>query len=268
MGLSPTRGYVNLPHGQLHFRRWGSDFEGIPWVLLHHSASDSRSLVKLGDALSGQGKKVIAFDSPGFGASDPLEIPSIAGFAEIVTSALTSLGIERYSVFGHHTGASIALRIAAQAGDSVDGAVLSGILLPDPGDRTRLAKALQPLPIDISGAHLMSAWERVSRYTPEAPLEVLTRESVALLSAHAPHLVYEDVLRYDSRADLARVSAPVLVICGANEFLARTTQEAAAHAYDGRWQIIDGAGLDVQETHATQLADVMAAFALETRARH
>jgi pimeloyl-ACP methyl ester carboxylesterase len=258
------RGYVDLPHGQLHYRRWSAESEANPWVLLHHSASDSRSLEHLGDALAAKGLSTIAFDTPGFGMSDPLETPSIAGFAEAVTAGMKSLGLEHWSVFGHHTGASIALRVAAEARDSVDRAALSGILLPEAGDRTRLAKALGPLPIDSAGSHLMSAWERVSRYTPDAPLEVLTREAVSLLSAHSPHLVYEDVMRYDSRSDLARVSAPVLVLCGADEFLARSTPEAAALTYDGRWQIIAGAGLDVQETHPTQLADALAAFALDT----
>lgn len=258
------RGYVDHPTWQLHYRRWESDSEHRPWVLLHHSASDSRSLEKLGDALAAQGQAAIAFDTPGFGMSDPIEVPSIVGFADVITAGLKSLGIDRWSVFGHHTGASIALRIAAEAGDCVGRAVLSGILLPNPGDRERLSRALKPLPVDSAGSHLMSAWERVSRYTPDAPLAMLTREAVALLSAKSPELVYEDVLRYDSRADLSRVSSPVLVLCGSDEFLAGSTPEAAALTYDGRWQIIAGAGLDVPETHPTQLADVMAAFALDT----
>lgn len=260
----PYRGYADYPEGQLHYRRWGSNFERTTWVLLHHSASDSRSLEKLGDALAAKGHAAFAFDTPGFGMSDPIEVASIAGFAEAIKVGIASLGIERWSVFGHHTGASIALRIAAEAEDCVDRAVLSGILLPNPGDRERLSVALKPLPIDSAGSHLMSAWERVSRYTPAAPLEVLTRETVALLSAKSPELVYEDVMRYDSRADLARVSAAVLVLCGSDEFLAGSTPEAGALAYDGRWQIIAGAGIDVQETHPTQLADVMAAFVLDT----
>jgi len=260
----PHRGYADTAQGQLHYRRWNADSEAIPWILLHHSASDSRSLELLGDALAAQGHAAIAFDTPGFGMSDPLETPSIAGFAEAVIAGMKSLGIERWSVFGHHTGASIGLRVAAEAGNTVDRLVLSGILLPEAGDRTRLAKALKPLPVDSAGSHLMSAWERVSRYTPDAPLEVLTREVVSLLSAHSPQLVYDDVMRYDSRADLARVKVPVLVLCGENEFLAESTPEAAGLAYDGRWQIIAGAGLDVQETHPTQLADALAAFALDT----
>lgn len=262
--LKPERGYVGHPHGQLHYRRWSADTEGTTWALLHHSASDSRSLEKLGDALAAKGHSAIAFDTPGFGMSDPIEMPSIVGFADVVSVGMKSLGFERWSVFGHHTGASIALRIAAEAKENVERAVFSGLLLPDPVDRERVKVALEPLPIDSAGSHLMSAWNRVSRYTPAAPLEVLTRETVALLSAVSPHLVYEDVVRYDSRADLARVSAAVLVLCGADEYLAGSTPDAAALAYDGRWQIIAGAGLDVQETHPTQLADVMAAFALDT----
>lgn len=260
------RGYVDLPSGQLHFRRWTAPEDAPLWILLHHSASDSRSLEHLGHALAMRGHAAIAFDTPGFGMSSPVETPAIARFAEAITEGLVLLNIAHISVFGHHTGASIALRIAAEAGELVDRAVLSGMLLPEPGDRARLAKALEPLPADSIGSHLMSAWERVSRYTPTASVEVLTREAVALLNAHAPQLVYEDVLRYDSRADLERVSVPVLVVCGEDEFLAESAPVAAALPYDGRWQIIPGAGLDMQESHSTQLADAMVAFEMDTRA--
>lgn len=265
--LRAHRGYAEHPRGQLHYRHWRSSSDERPWVLLHHSASDSRSLEALGDALADRGCAVIAVDTPGFGMSDPVETPSIAALAEAITAGVRSLGIQRWSVFGHHTGASVALRIAADGAGHVDRAVLSGIVLPDPGDRERLQRVLDPLPVDSAGSHLMSAWERVSRYTPAAPLGVLTREAAALLSAASPHLVYEEVLRYDSRADLSRVAAPLLVVCGGDEFLAASTPAAAELAHDGRWQIIAGAGLDMQETHPSQLADAMVAFALETRAR-
>ncbi len=268
-----SRGYAEHPGGQLHLRRWSpeagsrSDDGERVWVLLHHSASDSSSLEALGDALADRGDAVIAVDTPGFGMSDPIESPSIPAFAEAILGGLRAMGIERWSVFGHHTGAAIALSLAIDGGDHVDRMVLSGIVLPEPGDRERLSRALQPLPVDSAGSHLMSAWERVSRYMPEAPLDVLTREAVALLHADRPHLVYDQVLRYDSRADLARATAPALVVCGSDEFLAESTPAAAELARDGRWQIIAGAGLDMPETHAAQLADTMVAFALETGAR-
>lgn len=256
------RGYAEHSQGQLHYRRWSSNSGERPWVLLHHSASDSRSLEALGEALADRGQEAIAFDTPGFGMSDPLDVPAIAALAEAIVGGLQSMGIERWSMFGHHTGASIALRITAEEAAHVDRAVLSGIAMPVPEDRERLKPALAQLPVDTAGSHLMSAWERVSRYTPDAPLAVRTREAVALLSANAPHLVYDEVLRYDSRADLTRVSVPLLVVCGADEFLAESTPAAAALAPDARWQIIAGAGLDLQETHPAELADEMVVFAI------
>lgn len=264
---SVRRGYAEHPAGQLHYRRWEAGSAEPPWVLLHHSASDSRSLVALGEALAGRGHDAIAVDTPGFGMSDPLDPPSIAGFADAVLAGLESLGIERWSVFGHHTGSAVALRLAVAGAGHTDRAVLSGILLPEPGDRDRLRRGLEPLPVDAAGSHVMSAWERVSRYTPAAPLDVLTREATALLGATTPHLVYEDVLRYDSRADLSRLPVPVLVLCGRDEYLADSTPAAAALARDGRWEIIADAGLDMPETHPERLADSMLAFARETGVR-
>ncbi|MBX3094935.1 MAG: alpha/beta hydrolase [Cryobacterium sp.] len=259
------RGYADHASGQLHYRYWGSRSDGTPWVLLHHSASDSRSLIRLGDALSDRGLAAIAFDTPGFGMSDPIESQSVDGLARALMGGLHSLGIVKWSVFGHHSGASIALRMAAEGDEFTERAVLSGILLPDPTDRERLSKPLRPLAVDSDGSHLMSAWERVSRYTPHAPLDVLTRETVALLNAHEPHLVYEEILRYDSRTDLGRVSCPVLVLCGEGEYLAGSTPVAAALVGNGRWQLIAGAGLDVHETHPDQVADSIADFVFDIR---
>ncbi|MEZ5190645.1 MAG: alpha/beta hydrolase, partial [Schumannella sp.] len=259
------RGYAEHAGGQLHYRRWSPGVEhrhgDAPWVLLHHSSSDSRSLDGLGAELADRGSTVLAVDTPGFGMSDPVEPPTVAGFAGAVVQGVRSMGIQRGSVFGHHTGASIALRMAVDGGAHVDRAVLSGLMLPEPSDRERLSPALRPLPVDAAGSHLTSAWERVSRYMPAAPLDVLTREAVALLSASSPHLVYDQLLGYDSRADLARVTAPLLVVCGGDEFLAASTPAAAEFAHDGRWRIIVGAGLDMPETHAAELADAMVAFA-------
>ncbi len=259
------RGYAEHPAGQLHYRRWGSGKRS--WVLLHHSSSDGRSLAGLAAALADRGDSVFAVDTPGFGMSDPVENPTIPVLADAVLAGLAALGLASWSLFGHHTGASIALSMSLAGAESTERLVLSGIALPEPSDRERLSPALRPLPVDRAGSHVVSAWERVSRYMPDAPLEVLTREAVALLSAHSPHVVYDQLLRYDSRADLAHATAPLLVVCGEGEFLATSTPAAAGLAQDGRWQIIAGAGLDMPETHAAPLADIMVAFALETGAR-
>ncbi len=257
---SARRGYVGGAEGQLHYRLWGDASVQECWVLLHHSASDSRALVALGDQLA-RDNTVVAFDTPGFGMSDALDVFSVESAASAIREGLLNLGMTRWSVFGHHTGASIALSLAATDGGRLCYVVLSGLLLPGPGDRQRMAAPLAPLTVDIEGSHLASAWKRVRRYTPRASPATLTREAVALLSAHEPHVVYDAVLEYDARADLARVSSPVLVVCGADEHLAMSTAAAAALANRGSFELIHGAGLDMHETHAAQLATLMTSHA-------
>lgn len=256
----PVRGYVDHARGQLHYRLWGDIATPECWVLLHHSASDSRSMLALGDRIA-RDNTVLAFDTPGFGMSDPLERFTVESAASAIGQGLASVGIARWNLFGHHSGASIALSLAAANPDRVNVVVLSGLLLPGPDDRERMATPLTPLSVDLDGSHLTSAWERVRRYTPDASPETLTREAVALLCAHEPHRVYDAVIRYDPRVDLRRSVWPVLVVCGADEHLAATTAAAAALAARGSFELIDGAGLDMHETHAAQLAPLMAAHA-------
>lgn len=267
MTNNPVRSYVDYSGGQLHYRRWQSDSDDSPWVLLHHSASDSRSLLLLGQALSNRGFDVISLDTPGFGMSDPIDHPTMDAFSNAIHEALRGLGLESWSLFGHHSGASFALRLALRTPNETERAVLSGILLTEPADKTRLSNPLMSLKPDQEGSHLMSAWNRVSRYTPDAPLHVLTREATSLLSAVNPHLVYQMLLDYDSRTDLTLLKCPLLVICGEREHLAASAPVAATLAEHGSWEIIPGAGLDAQETHSNEMADLILGFANNTRVK-
>lgn len=254
----PVRGYVDYANGQLHYRRWGDARASECWVLLHQSASDSGTMAALGGELA-RNSSVLAFDTPGFGMSDPLDEFSVPRAASAIGEALVKLGVAHWNVFGHHTGAAIALALACSRPERVNVVVLSGLLLPQHGDRERMAVPLTPLPIDREGSHLASAWQRVTRYTPQATLESLTREAVSLLTAHDPHTVYDALLWYDPRPDLEKLSAPALVVCGADDHLAATAPAVAALAGRSRVVLIEGAGLDMHETHAAELARQMLA---------
>ena len=64
--MTIKRRYVDLPHGQLHFRELGS---GPPLVLLHKTPSSSIQYARAMPLLA-ERFRTLALDTPGFGMSD------------------------------------------------------------------------------------------------------------------------------------------------------------------------------------------------------
>ena len=105
------RGFVELDGLFIHWRAIG---QGPALVLLHESPRSSASLIPLMKRLSND-FCCIAFDTPGYGASDPLPegVKSLTEFACVIRQTIASLGIETFCLYGTHTGAAIALQLAA-----------------------------------------------------------------------------------------------------------------------------------------------------------
>ena len=105
------RGYVDTSLGQVHYRREGA---GPPLALFSASGRSSRMFNGLIPLVSSR-FDACAFDTPGFGNSDPLpQGTTIERLAECFIEALDALGIERTHVYGLHTGNKIAAAMAAR----------------------------------------------------------------------------------------------------------------------------------------------------------
>ena len=106
------------------YRRFG---DGPPVVLLHASPRSAVAVLPLGEALAGR-FTVFAFDTPGFGWSDPLRIarPDAADFGDALIAAFDALGLDRVPVYGTHTGAAIAVAAAGHHPARVSAVALDG----------------------------------------------------------------------------------------------------------------------------------------------
>lgn len=83
-------------------------------LLIHGFPSSSRTFRKVTGALS-QDCFVIAPDLPGFGASDPVEQPSFARFADLIDGLLARLAVESFHLYLHDFGAAVGLHLATRA---------------------------------------------------------------------------------------------------------------------------------------------------------
>ena len=135
--------YIEVPGGTIHCAIAG---RGAPVLLLHQTP---RSWDEYRDVLPllAPRYRAIAIDTLGYGDSSkpPLGSDSIEHWAAAAVGALDALGIERFAVVGHHTGAVIAAEIAAAWPDRVEAAVLSAPAFADAAFRARRAL---PSPID------------------------------------------------------------------------------------------------------------------------
>ncbi len=207
------RRFIDVPAGTIHCAIAGS---GRPVLLLHQTP---RSWDEYRDVLPLLGRhfQAIAMDTIGYGDSSrpPLGEDSIEHWAEVAMSLADALGIARLSLVGHHTGAAIAIEIAAAHPDRIEAAVLSAPPLVDAAFRARHAT---PSRIDNvlrrpDGSHLVELWRIRQPWYPAGNIDLLERFVVDALKAGpraaAGHAV---VARYVMEARLPLIRCPVLVI--------------------------------------------------------
>jgi len=206
------RGYVDTTSGQVHFRELGS---GRPLVLLHKTPSSSIQFVRCAPLLAHRAR-VVAFDTPGFGLSDPPpKPPTICDYARTLAEAMDALRLGPVDLVGHHTGASIALELAAIRPSLVRRLVLAGILaFAQPEDREPWHGYLRRFELDACGDYLETyplplLREWLERDDPEQ----FHLELIAYLQAGERYWwSYEAVLAHDAYARLRQVACPTLFL--------------------------------------------------------
>jgi pimeloyl-ACP methyl ester carboxylesterase len=127
---------------QLCVRTWpGTGDETI--VFLHGLLDSSEGWAATCERRDGRAGRPtltrIAFDLPGFGASDAPEHGSMDSYARDIAAGLDQLGVGRFVLVGHSLGGAVATRLAELLPDRIDALVL---LAPTGFGRIPLAEAV------------------------------------------------------------------------------------------------------------------------------
>jgi pimeloyl-ACP methyl ester carboxylesterase len=208
------RSFVSTPSGRIHIAEAGS---GAPVLLLHQTP---RSWDEFRDVLPllGRHYRAIAMDTVGYGDSDPLPQgqASIENWAKAAHQLLVALNIDRAAIVGHHTGASIAMEIAATYPAKVAVLVLSGSPYVDAARReaTKRHKAVvDDVTPRIDGGHLAELWSMRQSFYPADRIDLLERFIIDALKAGQRaaegHLVVD---RHEMEKRLPLIACPTLVI--------------------------------------------------------
>ncbi|MDT0166003.1 alpha/beta fold hydrolase [Actinotalea sp. AC32] len=222
---------------QIAYRCWGDD-DGVP-VLLHHGfgASAEVDWVATGavDALVGAGRRVVALDARGHGASDTPHDPARYGEARMaadVVALVDLLGATAVDLVGYSMGAVVALLAAAReprvrrlvVGGIGAAAVEQGGVDTTVLDREALQHALltdDPSTITHPGAAGFRG------------LADATGADRRALAAHAA-AVHRDPIPF------ADVTVPTLVLAGRDDALARRPDVLASALPDATLRLLDG----------------------------
>jgi pimeloyl-ACP methyl ester carboxylesterase len=208
------RSFVATPSGRIHIASTGS---GAPVLLLHQTP---RSWDEFRDVLPllGRHYHVIAMDTVGYGDSDPLPEgqASIENWAKAAHQLLVALGIGRAAIVGHHTGAAIAVEIAAAFPKAVVALVLSASPYVDSARRMQASKTGHVIDHAVpraDGGHLAELWSMRQPFYPPDRIDLMERFIVDALKA-GPRAAegHRVVDRYEMETRLPRVRCPTLVI--------------------------------------------------------
>ena len=207
--------YAEQPHGIVHYRIvTPAQTRHAPLLIIHQSGSSGRCYENLAATL-GNDRTVLAPDTPGFGASDPLPFaPSIADFAQVTVNLLDQLGFDLVDVLGDSTGTKTAVELAVKWQSRIRRVVLhSGAVFSDDELKSLRARdAIIERP-QADGSHIMMRWDWRRQNMGPAPVFLREMEMVEALrsgpfAGHGHHAA----LAYDMAGNLQNIRQRVCVL--------------------------------------------------------
>jgi pimeloyl-ACP methyl ester carboxylesterase len=217
--------------GQMHYTTWGEASKPA-LVLCPQSANSAAMFAGLAADLEAD-YYLVCIEYPGSGWSDPL--PGETSFADLAATFVEvadRLGIQRFCVYGHHTGNKIAAAIAACYPDRVSHLIFVGqshSIVASNAHRSGTVGKLRRKLLESSDAReaalvqwadlfgrINSKWwdEKVVRDIASDARRAFVARKVAdeLLSAMSMPPLYRANFAHDLERDLRNVQAPTLVI--------------------------------------------------------
>jgi pimeloyl-ACP methyl ester carboxylesterase len=219
------RGFVDTPKGQIHYRTAG---EGKSVLLLHQTPRSSAEFLGVIPLLA-KSMRVVAMDTIGYGDSyKPSAASSIEDYARGAIELLDGLKIEKTSLVGHHTGAFLALEMAASYPKRIEKLVLSNASYYDQARRELSANRppIDEVEFQEDGSHLFEMWNRRRGFYPTNRPDLLMSYVIdALKAGEKIEEGHEACARYRMEDKVGLVKCATLLVCGTEDPYAFPYQE-------------------------------------------
>lgn len=263
--MTIRKGYADSSGGQVHYRKLAGS--GTPLVFLHQTASSGQMWLKVMEHLAGDGRTLVALDTPGFGGSfdPPMESkPSITEYGEWLREALADLGITRCHLVGHHTGACIAVELAARHPQLAASLTMIGPVPLTEAERQEFAKHFGlPFHPTISGSYLLDNWEYLRNLGAHTDPMLIHREMADQLRAWWGRVQsYSAVWQQDFTSFYMAVKVPLMIAAAPEDVLRPYLERAVQLRPDAVVLDITGHNFEPDLDPVT-LADALRRFTAE-----
>lgn len=247
--MTVRRGYADTPYGQLHYAESG---RGPALLLLHQTPRSYDEFREVQPLLPG---RVIAMDMLGFGLSAALPKPqTIEQYAAGAFALLNALGVTTAVVLGHHTGAAVAVEMAASHPERVRALVLSSPPWKSHGS------GVDDVATDADGNHLTGLWQLRQPYYPAGRpdlLERFVRDALAVDPAEG----HRACARYRMEDRVGLVTAPVLLIgASADPFAYPNVAILRRNLVSARAVTVEGGMIPLMEQAPEEVAELVTDF--------
>ena len=272
---SPASQYVEVRPGlTVHLRDEGPR-NGLPLVLLHGSNASLHTWQPWVARLGGR-YRIISFDFPAHGLTGPAPDGQYTSgaFARVVDAVARNRGLARFVIAGNSMGGGVAARCAADHPERI-----LALILIDAGGQPMKGERDIPLAFRIADTPVLR--ELVAGITPRWLVADGVRGAVAVRSVMSEPVItrYWELLRYPGNraatlerfrqgygsiapADLARITAPALILWGRDDRFIPVASAAYFGKYlpHSRTVIYDHVGHLPMEEVPDRSADDVAAF--------
>jgi pimeloyl-ACP methyl ester carboxylesterase len=266
---APARSYTRCRYGQMHVWEAAPPLPRAPTLVLLHQNPSAAMEYDLLIAEMATDRRVVAFDTPGYGMSDPPPAPlSMADYAAAFADAIGAMGLAAdgpVDVFGFHTGSLLAAELGLALPDKVGRLVLSGIPMRDDEDRAaRLADARATQPPTEDGAGILAKSAALWRYVVTDRAAGVPLDRAVRLFAEKNRTLdrgawaYEGVWSYDY-ARLPLIRQPTLVL-QPHDLLLDASREACGLIPNGRFVELPDLDRDIFEIGVPAIAAALRSF--------
>lgn len=233
--------------------------QGDPLLLIAGLTRSHLIWQDIATALSKQ-YQVILLDNRGAGQTDKPNLPyTIELMAEDIAALISALDLKKFHILGHSMGGFMAMHLAAKYPELLNKLVLTGTAAAPPRAAVSYFNGLIEL-IDSHTPHddIIKAalpWLYTKRYLQEPNraefLMNLEKNNPHPQPTYALKRQIEACLAHDAHPALPKITAPTLVICGAEDTLLppETSKELADSIPGSKLKIIPGAAhmLQIEE---------------------
>ena len=232
----------------LNIRQSGVEEPGIPVLCLHGIGGDHTSfadqLAQLGE------RRVIAWNMPGYGGSDPMVQMGFAALSSAVIALLDELGIEDVHLVGQSIGGMIAQEVAIRVPTRVASLALIATTTAFGGRDDSFKQAfvtarLGPLDAGVDMATMAEqAIPAIIGPSASADMRQIAVEAMGRIDETAFRQVISCLVTFNRRADQHRITQPCCLIAGSHDTNspARIMAKMADGLANATFHIVDQAG--------------------------